>query len=58
MSKRCNGTGDCDSCHNMNCREWLECDICGEFIYDSTYISTDEGEYHTDCFLERYEVTQ
>lgn len=58
MSKVCNGCGDCDVCHNLNCREWVECDICNEPIYDEKYISFDDNAYHTDCFLEKYEVSQ
>lgn len=55
---RCNGCGDCDECHNRHCHEWIECDICGERIDDSRYISTDDGEYHTECFIEAHEVSQ
>lgn len=58
MSKQCNGCGDCDICHNMNCKKWLDCEICGEVIQDDTYVSFDDCDYHKDCFLEKYEVSQ
>lgn len=52
---RCNGHGDCDTCHNRHCKEWVECDICGEPI-NEPYISNGEGDFHTDCYIEKYEV--
>lgn len=56
MSRRCNGSGDCDNCRNLRCREWIECDICYERIDDDTYIATNDGDYHKECFLEMYEA--
>lgn len=58
MSRYCNGCGDCDECHNMHCREWIVCDICGERITDDKYISFGDNDYHTECFTEKYEVSQ
>lgn len=45
--KKCNGCGDCDVCHNKNCREWVECDICGE-ICDG-YYQIDDTHYCEEC---------
>lgn len=57
MSHRCNGCGDCDECHNMNCVESIVCDICDEEIWDDTYIKLDDEDYHKECFLNAHEVT-
>lgn len=53
---RCNGVdnGDCDNCRNRHCEEWIECDICGEKIYDEYYYCCDDGDYHTECFEEAH----
>lgn len=48
----CNGgdgrQGACDECHNTNCRQWIECDECGERI-DDTYFCIDEMFYCEEC---------
>ena len=48
MAMKCNGGGDCDQCHNMNCEEWIECDDCGERI-DGDYFAISGHDYCEEC---------
>ncbi len=54
---RCTGydNGDCDNCCTRYCREWIECDECGEEINSDEYYRVDGNDYCIDCFERNHE---
>lgn len=46
----CNGgdghRGECYQCKNTHCKQWIECDYCGEIINPDTEMYLDFGDRH------------
>ncbi|MBQ9228751.1 MAG: hypothetical protein IJ168_07975 [Eubacterium sp.] len=49
---KCNGHGDCDSCHNAHCEQLVECDNCGEKL--DYCIELPEGTFCRGCIEDLY----